>query len=151
MFNVKRIVCFLAFLSIPACSLINKPIVHKNEVCFHDHCFEVELALTPQSHERGLMFRESLGSDQGMLFIFDSLKQRSFWMKNTKIPLDILWLNEAYRVVGMAPQAPICEHDPCPVYDSPNLSLYVLEINAGFAQKWGIQIGDKAEFKLDSL
>ena len=149
--SLKCKICFLWFsLTFAGCSFTQPP-PPKNEVCFDDHCFEVELALTPEAHQQGLMFRESLDLKKGMLFIFDSPQRRDFWMKNTRIPLDILWFNEAYRVVGMVSQAPVCDHDPCPIYNSPNFSLYVLEINAGLAQKWGIGIGSKAEFKLENL
>jgi len=59
-------------------------------VCFINQCFEVEIARTSQEQENGLMFREKLPQNKGMLFVFDELNIHAFWMKNTKIPLDII-------------------------------------------------------------
>ena len=135
-------------MMLSACIYKKPPEVKKNEVCFDDYCFDVELAMTLQDQQEGLMFRQSLEPTQGMLFIFPNNQRHGFWMKNTKIPLDILWLNENFRVVDMAVGAAPCQTDPCPSYYPQNLSRYVLEINAGVSQQWGINIGDKAEFKL---
>ena len=65
----------------------------QEKVCFQDNCFNVELVATPGERAKGLMFRRSLGYKQGMLFVFEDESIHSFWMKNTFIPLDIIWLN----------------------------------------------------------
>ena len=134
----------LSFLILPACR--HPPT--ESQLCFKDHCFQIELALTVEEQHKGLMFRESLDPKRGMLFIFQTSDRPGFWMKNTKIPLDILWLNEGLNIVDMALQSPPCQSDPCPIYYPQNLARYVLEVNAGMAQKIGIAIGDHAEFQL---
>jgi uncharacterized protein len=106
---------------------------------------EAELAYTDASRSRGLMFRESLSPDAGMLFLFPSLEIQSFWMKNTLIPLDILWLNERKEVVYLLTAHP-CRKDPCESLAPLQKALYVLEVNAGFARKHKIDIGTQLEF-----
>lgn len=79
------------------------------------------------------MFRESLADDAWMLFVFETPSPRSFWMKNTLIPLDIVWIDEDYTVIGVTTAEP-CDVTPwqqCPSYPSPGDVLYVLEVNAG--------------------
>jgi uncharacterized protein len=78
-----------------------------------------------------------------MLFIFDELAQHNFWMKNTLIPLDIVWLDAHFQVVDTATMVP-CTADLCPVYMPQDLALYALEINAGGVEKWGIHTGELA-------
>jgi uncharacterized membrane protein (UPF0127 family) len=106
---------------------------------------EAELAYTDATRSRGLMFRESLAPDAGMLFLFPSLEIQSFWMKNTLIPLDILWLNERQEVVYMLTAQP-CKKEPCGSIVPLQKALYVLEVNAGFARKHKIDIGTQFEF-----
>jgi len=118
------------------------------EVCFHSKCFKVELATTPEKQDRGLMYREKLDADAGMLFIFKDEGVYPFWMKNMLIPLDILWLDDNKQVVYIIKNFQPCESDPCP---SANLNVparYVLELNAGTADRAGIAVGDTASFSL---
>lgn len=108
---------------------------------------EAELAYTDANRARGLMFRENLASNAGMLFVFPSLDVQSFWMKNTLIPLDILWLNERKEVVYMLTAQP-CKKDPCESIVPLQKALYVLEVNAGFTKKHNIGIGAQFEFAI---
>lgn len=108
---------------------------------------EAELAFTDETRATGLMNRESLDEDAGMLFLFQEMDLHSFWMKNTLIPLDLLWLNERKEVVYMV-TAPPCETDPCASYSPLQKAKYVLEVNAGFAKKHGITLGTRLEFTL---
>ena len=108
--------------------------------------FQVEVARTPIERTRGLMFRTNLSEDRGMLFIFDRPDKNLFWMKTTLIPLDILWMDSKKRIIHIESQVPPCKLDPCPVYGPTADSLYVLEANAGFAQKRGIKIGMTLRF-----
>jgi uncharacterized membrane protein (UPF0127 family) len=108
---------------------------------------EAELAYTDANRARGLMFRESLPEDAGMLFVFSSLDSHLFWMKNTLIPLDIFWLNERKEVVYIV-TVPPCKGDPCESYGPLQKALYVLELNAGFAKQHKIQIGSQMEFAI---
>jgi uncharacterized membrane protein (UPF0127 family) len=104
--------------------------------------FTVELALSRDEQARGLMFREQLADDHGMLFIFSGLAPRSFWMKNTRIPLDILYFDADLKLVGVARNARPCAADPCPGYPSSGPARYVLELNAGRAAALGVREGD---------
>ena len=108
---------------------------------------EAELAYTDATRSRGLMFRENLSSDAGMLFLFPSLDIQSFWMKNTLISLDILWLNERKEVVYLLTAQP-CRKDPCDSIVPLQKALYVLEVNAGYAKKHKLDIGSKLEFDI---
>jgi uncharacterized membrane protein (UPF0127 family) len=105
--------------------------------------FTVELALTRQQQNRGLMFRDHLPQDAGMLFIFNSEAPRSFWMKNTRIPLDILYFDADLLLVSMVENARPCAADPCPPYPSTAPAQYVLELNAGRAGQLGVSPGDQ--------
>ena len=108
---------------------------------------EAELAYTDANRARGLMFRESLPSDAGMLFVFPNLDVHSFWMKNTLIDLDILWLNELKEVVYIVTAHP-CKKDPCESIVPLQKARYVLEVNGGFAKKHNIGLGSRMEFTL---
>ncbi len=96
-----------------------------------------EIADTPDKRAEGLMFRTSLAPDHGMIFKFPELGYWTFWMKNTKIPLDIIWMEKTGRIIYIQPAVPICtrQDDGCPRYHSHKKSRYVLEINAGMAKK----------------
>lgn len=117
-----------------------------NKVCFNDNCFSVRLVETPGAQNQGLMFEEKLGPDEGMLFIFETEGEYSFWMKNTLIPLDIIWINENMEVVFMERNTQPCRKN-CQVFSPEVQSKYVLELNAGIAEKTGINIGNKAKLK----
>ena len=100
----------------------------------------VEVADTPEERERGLMLREQL--DGGMLFVFEQETKLGFWMKNTLIPLDIIFISQELEVVDIQTMIP-CEQDPCPVHYSSEPALYALEVNSGFAGENGIQQGGR--------
>jgi len=108
---------------------------------------EAELAYTDANRSRGLMFRETMPEDAGMLFLFPYMDAHSFWMKNTLISLDILWLNERKEIVYMVTVQP-CKKDPCESYSPLQKALYVLELNAGFANRHKIRIGAQLEFTI---
>ena len=116
-------------------------------VCFGEKCFFVELARTPETRQRGLMFRKELGQDQGMLFIYDQEKELPFWMKNTLISLDIIWIDQEQRVVFINENAQPCQKDPCPVISSGQKARYVWEIPGGRARAIGLKVGDQLELK----
>lgn len=109
-----------------------------------DDTFKVELANTPEKRVKGLMYRESLDKDKGMLFEFQDESERSFWMKDTFIPLDIIFINNEKVIVNITTALP-CQNMPCKNYHSGKPAMYVLEINAGEASKRNIKIGDKIE------
>jgi len=94
------------------------------------------------------MFREKLDSNKGMLFIFDREGEYPFWMKNTLIPLDIIWINEKKEVVFISENTQPCEKDPCLSVNPGKNAEYILEVNGGAAQKIGLNMGDTLNFKL---
>jgi len=104
--------------------------------------FGVEIADNDATRERGLMFRESMPADHGMLFLFDDLSVRTFWMKNCRMPLDILYFDQNYKLVSAQQRVPPCRSDPCVVYPSEGPAQYVLELNSGMADKLGVKPGD---------
>ena len=101
----------------------------------------VEVADTDEERGQGLMFRETLAQNTGMLFVFDHDTQGAFWMKNTLIPLDIIFIDAKERIVEILPMQP-CAADPCGLYLSSAPYRYALEVNQGFAKRHGIKIGD---------
>lgn len=116
-------------------------------VCFKQQCFSVEVVKTAVERERGLMFRESLGNNSGMLFVFRASGKYGFWMKNTLIPLDILWIDENKTVVYIKQDVQSCgKDDNCPIYYPDKDALYVLEINSGKVKENNISVGDKIRF-----
>jgi uncharacterized membrane protein (UPF0127 family) len=115
------------------------------EVVFPDKTrVRVEIADTEAERSRGLMFRERLAEGDGMIFIFEEAGFYPFWMKNTLIPLDMLWLDRSGRVLSIAHAVPPCKADPCPTYppEPGTQALYVVEVVAGFAKKHNVKAGD---------
>ncbi len=108
----------------------------------------VEVADSPSKQAIGLMYRNKLADDHGMLFIYPRTETLSFWMKNTLISLDILFFDKDLRLISVAADTPPCKVSRCPSYQSTAPGKYVLEVNAGLANKWGVQVGDKLELHL---
>ena len=99
----------------------------------------LEVARTPAARQRGLMYRRELADDHGMLFVFQGRPAiRTFWMRDTFVPLDMIFLDEDLRVVGVVQDAEPESDEACEV-DTP--SLYVLEVPAGFAARHGVALG----------
>ena len=110
--------------------------------------FQVEIANDDRERSRGLMFRESMAEGSGMLFIHDEEQPLAYWMKNTKIALDILYFDSERRLVSQQRDVPPCSlGNRCPPYPSHAPALYVLELNAGQAHRLGLK--DGAVLKLD--
>lgn len=108
----------------------------------------VELMVKSEDRAMGLMFRPSLAPDRGLLFVFENLDFHSFWMKNCKFPIDIVWLDEQQKVVYVSANTPPCKADPCPVYEPMRRALYVVELNAGQAAREKAVVGARLEFTL---
>lgn len=109
---------------------------------------KVEVADNPKEHEQGLTGRTTMAPDEGMLFAFKTPSILQFWMKDTKIPLDILFFDEAGDFVNYTTMQP-CIADPCPVYKSAALSRYALEVVKGYRDEHKIGVGWKLD--LDQL
>lgn len=113
-------------------------------VSINEHQFQVELAMNDQSRAKGLMFRDELPASEGMLFVFEKEMPQSFWMKNTYIPLDILYFDAEMKLVSAALRTPPCRSGRgCPPYPSKKPAMYVLEINAGLSEQYGFQLQDE--------
>jgi len=117
------------------------------EACYQNHCFKVEIADNPFKRTLGLMFQEKMDQDKGMLFIFEEEGIYHFWMKNTLIPLDIIWLNKEKKVVFIEKNVQPCKQIICPQINAEKLAKYVLEINAGLAEKINLNFEDQIIFK----
>jgi uncharacterized protein len=103
--------------------------------------YEVEIARTPEETAQGLMFREDLPPRTGMIFLFTDKGAHHFWMKNTMIPLDIIWMDRAGNVLFVSSSTPPCKSDPCPTYGPDAAAPVVLEIAGGLAAKEGVRAG----------
>ncbi len=112
-------------------------------VVLNGHRYQVEMATTAMARARGLMQRTELAADHGMLFVFVREAPQVFWMKDTLIPLDILYFDKERRLVSMQLDVPPCEADPCPTYPSNAPAKYVLELPAGTAVRIGASRGDR--------
>ena len=104
---------------------------------------KVEIADTPEARELGLMYRNHLADNAGMLFVFPSPSVTHFWMKNTVLPLDMLFADSSGKVVGIVANAQPYSEAMLGGFDG---TLYVLEVNAGYAAKHRIVAGDRLEF-----
>jgi hypothetical protein len=110
---------------------------------------QAELAATFAERQRGLMFRRVLPSAQGMLFLFENPGRYSFWMFNTLVPLDIIWMDEQRRVVFISENTPPCPPELstlCPTYGGGEQAQFVLELAAGQAAAYRLSLGDRIEW-----
>jgi uncharacterized protein len=138
---MKRWIAPMLFL-LAGCSGSTPAQSAKPAVELHGQRFSVELATDDASRQHGLMMRTALAPDHGMLFVFPYIGPQAFWMKNTLIPLDILYFDADRRLVSMQLDVPPCKADPCPTYPSDAPAIYVLELSAGTAQRIGAKPGD---------
>lgn len=115
------------------------------------HEFQVEIADTDAERAEGLMFRDELPGTEGMLFVYDSPVGGNFWMKNTYIPLDMVFIDENLEIVYIVRDAQPCTADPCQTYGpSDEFYSYVLEINGGLSDELGISEGARVELDIPS-
>ncbi|TVS13500.1 MAG: DUF192 domain-containing protein [Wenzhouxiangella sp.] len=131
------LIALVALLALTACQA-GEPWVEAGGKRFY-----VEIAADDQARAQGLMFRDTLADDRGMFFIFRREEPRSFWMMNTRIPLDIIYLDRDLRVVSIAENARPCRRAPCPSYPSRGPAQFVLEISAGQAAALGLEPGSR--------
>jgi uncharacterized membrane protein (UPF0127 family) len=120
----------------------------RGEVIFPDKTkVTVEIADTEEKRARGLMFREYMAPADGMIFLFDEPGNYPFWMKNTLIPLDMLWLDSQAHIVSIARSVPPCKADPCPSYPPSGTATYVIEVVSGFARQHDLKVGDAVKLE----
>lgn len=136
---MKLALLLILLVSIPGCLGDEKATATIGQ----DKVIRLEIAKTPEERAKGLMFRESLGENEGMLFVFEAEGYHAFWMKNVNFPLDILWLDRDLRVIHISPDTPPCTTEPCATYTSLQPAKYVLEVNANFTTRHGIKPGSQ--------
>ena len=148
--HLRRAIGFLlvALVPFPSCTQAADNLVQvqlPGGVIIH-----AEIADTPKKRAEGLMHREHLARDRGMLFAFDQAGPWTFWMKNTKIPLDIIWMNEKKQIIHIVRHVPICTRtdDSCPQYQPNDPAMYVLELGGGEADRLKLEKGTKLQFKM---
>ena len=105
---------------------------------------EIEIADTELARQQGLMFRTSMEDNQGMLFIFEQEEMQSFWMKNTILPLDIMFVNRNKEIVKIHKNTMPFQEEPG--YESGRPAMYVVEVKAGYTDVHGIKEGDRINF-----
>ena len=138
----RPLVFFLAVLLLSGCAAGDI-----KKICFKDACVESEIADSQDKRAKGLMFRESLASGRGMFFVFPRQDRYSFWMKNMRFALDIIWIGEDKSVVDISANVPVCNSDYCDTVSPKEKAKFVLEVNSGFAARHNIRIRDKVIFK----
>lgn len=150
----KKITIFIVFLAIIGCSLffynqktaffsysaLMDLLESKERICFKDNCYFVEIAKSVAEREKGLMQRDNLEADKGMLFIFEKEGIYPFWMKNMKFPIDIIWLDKEMKAAYIYKNAQPCASE-CPNIIPDKMAQYILEISAGEAEKIGLKDG----------
>ena len=106
--------------------------------------FSLEIAADPEARAYGYMYREKVAPNEGMLFIFDESGPHTFWMKNCKVALDIIWLDESFKVVEIAhDQQPCPGVGECPSVGPMRAARYVIEVAAGTSRREGLKSGDR--------
>lgn len=139
--NITRLlVCLVVVLLVSGCRAGSPWVEVAGERYF------VEIADDPESRARGLMFRDELARDRGMLFIWSQAEPRAFWMRNTRIALDIVYIGPDHRIVAWSLDTPPCRTRNCPNYPSGRPAQYVLEVRAGEMERIGAGIGDPVQF-----
>ena len=111
--------------------------------------FTVEIADTPGKQVTGMMYREFIPEDFGMLFIYDSEDYRGFWMKNCLVALDIIYLDKNKQVIDLHLNVPPCKREPCKTYESQRPARYVLELRGNRAKELNLKPGDTVFFILN--
>lgn len=107
----------------------------------------IEIADTNEERQKGLMHRGYLDENSGMLFIFDNEQPVLFWMKNTRIPLDMIFVSANGTITEIKEDVQPCMSDPCQIYPSKYPTKYVIEVNAGFSKANNIQVGDSVKMQ----
>jgi len=109
----------------------------------------VEVVKSLEKQALGLMYRTEMAVDHGMLFVYPRAVPMSFWMKNTKIHLDIIYFDQNLKLINISANTPPCRSTTCPGYPSAAPAQYVLEVNGGLAAEWQLKPGDLLELHLD--
>ena len=129
----------IAFAGIGAWFLSNKHALPTQRITVDGHVILVEVADDAEERAQGLMYRDSMPADEGMLFVYDEVKERSFWMKNTRIPLAIAYIDDDGTIKHIAHMKPLDTKSTPSLYPV----RYALEMNDGWFKKTGVNVGAK--------
>lgn len=140
------IICYVVLTGLTACQAQPRVSIVAKEG--REIAFQVEIADTPTKREMGLQYRRELAPDHGMIFLFPTEEQQSFWMKNTPIPLDMIFISAERKIVGIVENTVPFSLDGRAVSGK---SQYVLEINGGLSRRYGFKAGDSVRFQGFSL
>lgn len=140
-----RLVFFLLVSGLMLAACATRPLPAVAQARLDGHLFRVEVADTPCLQLRGLQQRTQLAADAGMWFVMPPDHELVFWMKDTLIPLDMLFFDANRQLVSVAAGAQPCAHLPCPYYRSGVPASFVLELPAGTAARLGVAVGDHIE------
>ena len=112
------------------------------------HIIRAETAVDTRDIMRGLMFRDSLAPDHGMLFVHPVSGNYGYWMYQTLIPLDMIWIDADNKIVEIVENTPPCKTaaSQCPLYGGHEMAKYVLQLRGGMAQKYGLKVGQQVQF-----
>jgi uncharacterized membrane protein (UPF0127 family) len=139
--------CTQRSASAPATTATTTADAAASRIILPDHStIIVEVASDDATREQGLMYRDHLAADRGMIFLFPISGEYAFWMKNTLIPLDMIWMDADHRIVHIAHDVPPCKADPCPNYPPHANASSVLELAAGVAARHHLNDGDVLRF-----
>lgn len=143
---------FLSVLLFLACLfpsiVLPEKIGYQRVVFPHGVSVDVEVADTPALRQKGLMFREAMSERRGMLFVFSEAAPHRFWMKNVRVPLDMIWLDSSRQIVYIAENLPLCIVDPCAEFGPEGqAALFVIETVGGFAKKHHLTRGMRVKFE----
>ncbi len=143
----KIFFCLIAFIMFSGCTQQgrqNPQEAQESTACFpNGKCISIEVADSADEREQGLMFRRNLSPGTGVLFVFESPGQHGFWMKNTLIPLDIIWMDAQGIIVGIFENAQPCGTEYCPIMAPELNASLAVEVNAGMVQENRIQEGER--------
>ncbi|MEM2918718.1 MAG: DUF192 domain-containing protein [Candidatus Altiarchaeota archaeon] len=148
----RFILAIFIFFLILALFLLPKKENSNNErvqICFDNTCIYAEVAMTDEKKRVGLMYRENLDSESGMLFPYKNEVIPAFWMKNMNFPIDIIWIDKHKRIFYIHQNVQPCRAEICEVYTPEKPIMYVLEVNANFSYENNLTIGKEVKFNLN--
>jgi len=139
------VICLAVIAALFSLSIYAKNSLNKYYVTINNKNISLDIADTPASRQKGLMFVESMPENSGMLFVLEKPEFANFWMKNMKIPLDMLFIS-GEKIVTIYNKVPVCKIAPCQIYPSNQKVDFVLEVNSGYCEKHRINIGQTVKF-----
>ena len=144
-YSALIVVVLVAFLGLASYLFIHRlnTVTYVNATIGSEQ-FSLELADTDAAREEGLSERDSIGKNNGMLFVFDTAGDWRMWMVQMRFPIDIVWLNSDKEIVYIKHSATPAEYPE--IYKAPQPSAYVIEVNAGTLNRLGVQEGDSISF-----